>query len=161
MKERSVWCIAGLDNEGRCAKGWQNVVCIIKAQVRGFFDTHGPGSHPTVEWLLCVLLQSPATMGAGGGVMGEEHRQHFRPTHDAEKLGMVSNFRDIVGCWRRGTAESVRGLCKQCDELVSRLSIQRLQNTALIQDNRAKVSRVEMIEHFIVGDVDARSEIVP
>src|SRR3546814_8471414 len=73
----------------------------------------------------------------------------------AKKLGMVAQFHEVIRGRCGGRGEPERNGLAGLDQLGAVMPIGRFKDAALIQNDRAELRQVEMIQLLIVGNTDA------
>ena len=90
-----------------------------------------------------------------GTVVCEICRQHLRPAHNPEKLYLIAKLHVVVRGRRSRAGQSIRYISEHLNDLRSDLSHAVFQNAGFIQNHTAEEIRIEMIQHFVVRDVDS------
>ena len=136
----------------------ENIAIIRITKITGASQHNRPGCHPLPEPILRVTFQPP--LAGIRTIMGEVGCQHLRPTHNPEKLYLIAQLHVVVRGRRSRAGQSIRYISEHLNDLRSDLAHAVFQNAGFIQNHSAEGIRVEMIQHFVVRDIDSSLYIV-
>ena len=136
----------------------RQVIPIVRvAQVRRLAQHDSPRRHPLPEFVLGVALQSPLLRFTT--VMDKECGQHIGIFHHAQKLGVVSQFHEIVGGRSGSSSKSERNLLTCVNQFRAVVAIRVFQDAGFVQNNTAKSRKIKVIQLLIICDISAGAAI--